>query len=55
VSPPATPQAWDVPPLPSNVPSEFSVTIADLGTFDARDYPDDLDRWCRATLNAWEP
>jgi len=29
---------------------DFSVTIADLGTFDAATYPDDLLRWARAAL-----
>jgi Family of unknown function (DUF5946) len=29
---------------------DFSVTIADLGTFGAATYPDDLLRWARAAL-----
>jgi hypothetical protein len=29
---------------------DFPVTIADLGTFDAATYPDDLLRWARAAL-----
>lgn len=39
----------ETPPLPPATAS-FTVTIADLGDFAADDYPDALDRWCRATL-----
>lgn len=33
-------------------PQRFAVTIADLGTFEAATYPDDLRRWARAALGA---
>ncbi|HEX7545643.1 MAG TPA: DUF5946 family protein [Gemmatimonadaceae bacterium] len=49
------PAEWDVPPLPA-VPAagtRFAVTIAELGEFDAKDYPHRLEAWGRATLSAW--
>jgi hypothetical protein len=39
----------DAPAPPSAGP--YTVTIADLGTFDAATYAADLERWCRATLD----
>jgi len=52
------PGEWDVPPLPAvpAVPAlgtRFAVTIADLGEFDADEYPRQLEAWGRATLSAW--
>ncbi len=45
---------WDVPALPSPRPAPpFAVTIADLGSFPAASYPEQLDRWCRAALAGW--
>ena len=45
---------WDIPSLPAGKPDpHFAVTIADLGDFPAENYPDQLDRWCEATLSAW--
>jgi Family of unknown function (DUF5946) len=44
---------WNVTarlPRPAAAPS---ITIADLGDFDARRYADRLDAWCRATLSMW--
>ena len=49
------PGEWDAPPLPA-VPAagtRFAVTIADLGEFDADEYPRQLEAWGRATLSAW--
>src|SRR5690606_35123084 len=41
------------PPAPADEsPRTFTVTIADLGAFDAATYPADLDRWARAALDA---
>jgi len=46
---------WDVPPLPPRRPSPaFSVTIADLGTFEAESYPRLLELWCKAALEGWQ-
>ena len=44
---------WGVPPLSGHRPASFPVTIADLGSFPADRYPEDLDRWCKATVAAW--
>jgi len=45
---------WAAPPLPSGTPApSFAVTIADLGSFAAETYPEQLDSWCRATLAGW--
>ena len=45
---------WGVPPLPPRKPSpHFSVTIADLGSFDAGTYPQQLELWCKAALAGW--
>lgn len=44
---------WDVPARGAQRPTTFSVTIADLGSFSANRYIDQLDRWCRATVEAW--
>ena len=42
----------NAPPLPPNAaePKPFPVTIADLGEFDAAEYPALLGSWCRTTL-----
>lgn len=37
-------------PLDANRPRRFTVTIADLGDFDAQAYTRQLEAWCRATL-----
>jgi hypothetical protein len=45
---------WNVPPrslLPITAPS---VTIADLGAFDAGSYAERLDEWCRAAIAMWD-
>jgi len=47
------PEAEGIPPLPEVAPTSFSVTIGDLGDFPASTYADELDGWCRATLDAW--
>jgi hypothetical protein len=50
-----SPAEWGVPPLPA-VPAagtRYAVTIAELGDFDAPDYPQRLEAWGRATLSAW--
>ena len=41
------------PPLPVDAgqPRVFPVTIADLDDFERNAYPQQLDRWCRATLD----
>lgn len=51
---------WDVPRLHEEagqagfeLPYAPSVTIADLGEFDAATYADRLDAWCRSTLAAY--
>lgn len=48
------PLTWTVPPLPADAtsPRRPRVTIADLGTFEADRFPDQLELWCRATLEA---
>ena len=38
---------------PSRETLAFSVTIADLGEFEADTYPAALDAWCRAALAGW--
>jgi hypothetical protein len=40
---------------PITAVGEFAVTIADLGDFDAGSYPEQLDAWCRATLDRLAP
>jgi hypothetical protein len=47
--------SWTVPPLPADAgaPRRFSVTIADLGDFDADRFAPMLEAWCRATLEAF--
>src|SRR5688572_22777288 len=46
---------WTVPPLPGDAasPRRPSVTIADLGAFEAAQFPRELEAWCRATLEAF--
>ena len=39
--------------MPPLAPMSFSFTIADMGDFGAESYADNLDEWCRATLDAW--
>ena len=48
-----TPQDWAVPPRPAAKVRLPTMTIADLADFAADTYPDNLDAWCRATLDAW--
>jgi hypothetical protein len=45
---------WQVPPLPPDAgqPRRPRVTIADLGSFEASAYPEQLEAWCRATLES---
>ena len=46
---------WAVPSLPPGAPApRFITTIADLGSFAADRYPEQLDDWCRATLTTWQ-
>jgi hypothetical protein len=49
------PFEWGVPPLPEVPPAgtSYTVTIADLGGFDAETYPEKLEEWGRATLAVW--
>ena len=49
----ANPDAAPVVTRPTVRTGDFTVTIADLGEFDAADYPAALDEWCRAILSAW--
>jgi hypothetical protein len=45
---------WGVPPLPAGKPvPPYGITIADLGSFPAEGYPEQLDLWCKAPLNGW--
>lgn len=48
-------RAWPLASAPETATAdatEFAVTIADLGAFDAASYPDALLRWARAALGA---
>jgi hypothetical protein len=45
--------AWSVPARPERPVATPSVTIADLGDFDAEAYADILDEWSRASLAMW--
>lgn len=47
------PPEWNTPPRPAERIAAPSMTIADLGTFDASEYAERLDAWCRASLAAW--
>lgn len=47
------PAGWTSPTRPSQATGRPSVTIADLGDFEAETYPARLDDWCRASLSAW--
>ena len=49
------PLTWTVPPLPADATSRRRprVTIADLGAFEADQFPHQLESWCRATLEPW--
>ena len=45
---------WDLSPVPPGKPGpHFPVTIADLGPFAAETYPQRLEDWCKASLEAW--
>lgn len=44
---------WNVPARLPRPAARPSMTIADLGEFDASRYTDQLDAWCRATLSMW--
>lgn len=48
------PLTWTVPPLPADAicPPRPVVTIADLGAFEPDEFPQQLEAWCRATLEA---
>jgi Family of unknown function (DUF5946) len=47
------PEAFGVPALSDRPEGDtFPMTIADLGSFEAARYADDLDAWCRSTLSA---
>ena len=50
------PADWNAPPLPdSPTPGgRYDVTIADLGDFEASDYPALVDAWARATYEHWK-
>lgn len=47
------PPDWNHPPRPARPVAAPSITIADLGDFDASEYAERLDDWCRASLAAW--
>jgi hypothetical protein len=49
------PAEWGVPLLPAIPPdgTRYTVTIADLGEFDADTYVRKLEEWGRATLATW--
>ena len=44
---------WNVPPKPEQPVTAPSVTIVDLGDFEAGAYAEQLDEWCRASLSMW--
>lgn len=44
---------WEMPERPGRPTRYPTVTIVDLGEFSADGYPELLDRWCRAALDAW--
>ena len=50
-----SPEEWGVPSLPVTPPvgAKYTVTIADLGAFDADTYAHKLEEWGRATLEVW--
>jgi Family of unknown function (DUF5946) len=50
---PSESTTWDVPPRPSLPAGGPTITIADLGDFDAAEYAALLDAWCRATMAWW--
>lgn len=49
------PTDWNAPPLPPTPKpgGPYDVTIADLGKFEAPDYPALVDAWSRATYERW--
>jgi hypothetical protein len=51
--PRALPAEWSVPLRSAQPIAIPSVTIADLGDFEAATYPSRLDAWCRAALVMW--
>jgi|SRR5215831_13288417 len=44
---------WNAPRRPARPVGSPTVTIAQLGDFDAGTYANDLDEWCRAALAMW--
>jgi hypothetical protein len=47
-------EEWETPPLaPGPATRSFAMTIRDLGTFPAPEYPTQLDAWCRAAFTGW--
>ena len=44
---------WNVPPRPAHPVMPPSVTIGDLGDFEAAAYAEQLDEWSRASLAMW--
>lgn len=50
----AVPADWRTPPRPFGPTATPSLTIADMGDFEAEEYPDKLDAWCRAALSMWK-
>ena len=49
----ALPAEWNSRPRPAHPVRPPSITIADLGDFDATTYVARLDDWCRAALSMW--
>ena len=49
------PLTWTVPPLPADAhnPRRPRVTIADRGAFESEQFPQLLEAWCRATIEAF--
>jgi Family of unknown function (DUF5946) len=47
------PAEWQIPPRSQRPVATPSMTIADLGDFEATTYPSRLDQWCRAALVMW--
>jgi hypothetical protein len=51
--PGTVPIEWSIPARPDRPIASPTVTIADLGAFDATTYPQRLAEWCRAALTMW--
>jgi hypothetical protein len=47
------PVEWRTPARPAQRLTMPTMTVADLGDFDAATYPALLDRWCLASLATW--